>query len=139
MNNTLKEQMEALALALGSACPHRIVTRDYIDASQRNLSDLQAGVFTLISKSKAGYADYPGRVAQLGTRKLILLAQVAVNEGDPSSAVEDAEGDVIDEIEFFVSNRASALGDLLLRSNIQSGQLEVPFGWVVFELEWQLT
>ena len=136
--NTLTLQMQSLASALAAAYPQRIVTRNWEDSSQRSDSDLARGIFTLIGKSESDYADYPGREAQLGTLQFVVIAQIKVAEGSGASAVEDAEGDLIDEIKAFASNPPPSLaeaGNLALTGWQQSGQLEHPYGWVAFRFE----
>lgn len=140
--NALTQQMQSLETALAGAYPQRIVTRNWEDSSQRSDSDLARGIFTLISRSETDYADYPGREAQLGTLQFVVIAQIKVAEGSGAATVEDAEGDLIDEIKAFASNPPSLLadaGNLALLGWQQSGQLEHPYGWVAFRFEWYLS
>lgn len=141
MSNALTTQMQSLVAALAAAYPARITTRDWQDAGQRSDSELESGIYTFISKSESDYADYPGREAQLGTLQLVLIAQIKVGEGTGTAAIEDAEGDMIDEIKSFASNLPASIaepGNLALRGWQQSGQLEHPYGWVAFRFEWYL-
>lgn len=130
--------LEQLKDALATALPGRLVTREWLDPSQRKDEALQQGVITLISRREQGYADYPGREAQLGTLELALIGQLHCGAKGNGLDVERAELALVEEVKAFVANRPDELGNLALRSWEQSGQLEAPYGWVAFSLNWYL-
>ncbi|WP_374349633.1 hypothetical protein [Chitinimonas sp.] len=135
---TTDSRLEALKSALASALPARRVTRAWCDSNLRTHSELSAGIYTLIARRESEYADYPGREAQLGTLELALIGQIQLAEKASGLDVERAELAMLDEIKAFVGNLPAGLGNLALREAQQSGQIEAPYGWVAFRLDWYL-
>lgn len=134
--SALSVQQDLLKTTLAAKFPARVVTRDFLDFAQRSDADLAAGVYTIISLGESGFANFVGREAQLGTRNVMILAQIRVAENAAPSAAEDAEGTLIDEIKDLCNDVLPAgIDSLLLVSYKQSGQLEHPNAWVAFEME----
>lgn len=131
----LTDLMAALHAQLTTAMPTRVVSRDFVDFSQRKEADLLAGVVTVIAQGEREYSDVIGRAAQGGTLGVILVGQVKVAENAAPSAVEDAEFALVGELKAFCLAVAPPLGALVLRSFRQSGQLEHPYGWIAAEME----
>lgn len=135
--STLSIQMNALKAAIVAMYPNRIVTRDLYDFAQRAEADLLKGIYTVISQTESNYTNTRGREAYYGTHKIGLLGQIKLSEDSTPSAVEDAEGTMIDEIKALMRSRTLEVNSLQLIAWRQSGQLEVPYGWVAFELSMQ--
>lgn len=133
--STLSVKFDQIEKALGLAYPARIVTRSFLNPSDRPDSDLRAGVYTVISQGEGGYNNMPGREAMYGKNELLIVGQIVVAEGDPASAVEDAEFDMVDEIKGFVRALPVGIDAMLLKKFRQSGQIDHPYGWVVFQFE----
>lgn len=133
---TVDATLESLRTALAAALPGRVVTRSFAPMARRSLDELQAGVVTLINKGAKDYANYLGREAQLGTLEVVLIGQLKVDDALPSLAIEQAELQMVGEIEAFLRGAMPAgVRDCLANGFAQSGQLEAPYGWVAFELE----
>lgn len=131
----LSVKFEQLRSALQAAYPARIVTRSFLNPAERADADLLSGVYTIISQGEGGFENLPGREAMYGKIDLVLLAQLKVAEGDASSAIEDAEFEMVDEIKAFVRALPVGIDSLEIKQFRQSGQIDHPYGWVVFEME----
>lgn len=132
----LGERMELIRSGLAAAVPARIVTRDLIDPAQRSHDVVKAGVYTILALNEQGYTSVPGYEAQTGRQGVLIVGDIAVNEDDAPSKVEDAEFTLIDEIKAFVRTLPPALCALNLLSIAQSGQVDHPYGWIVARLEY---
>ncbi len=136
MASALDSMMEALRGGLASAMPSRQVTRDFKPLPLRNDADLKKGVLTLVHRGEGNYAGYVGRDAQLGTSNVLLIGQLMVASNAGGLAVEKAELTMAEEIKAFLNGPMPAgIRECLTKSFDQSGQLEAPRGWVVFDLE----
>lgn len=132
----LDAAMGALQATLAAACPGRLVSRSFAPMPLRSAEELQAGVLALMAQGEAGYANYRGREAELGTVKVVLLGQVKVAEDSAPVAIEQAEFAFAEQIKAALHGPLlPPLRQALARSFVQSGQLEHPYGWVAFELE----
>lgn len=130
----LRAAMESLRTALAAAMPGRVVSRAFRPLAQRTEAELRAGVLCVVALGESDYATHRGREADLGTLKVLLVGQIMVAPKLGPEAVEDAEFVMAEQIKAFLA------GDLpvrqcLARSFRQSGQLDAPNGWVVFECE----
>lgn len=133
--SALSDRMNLLTNALASFAGFRNVTRDLLDFAQRNPTALKQGVYTVIARTEGGFTNLLGRMAAYGTQNIVILGQIQLEETDTPSKVEDAEGDMIDEIkEFCRSQLPSGIGSLSLTAITQSQQIDYPYGWVLFEL-----
>lgn len=132
---TPAERMAALLVALAAACPARVVSRDLKDFADRTKTELTAGVFTLISIGESGYRNYNGREAMDGRHRMLLVGQVQLAEDADPSAVEDAEFAMVEDVKAFVRSLPTNLCSMVMTGFRQSGQLEVPYGWVSIDLE----
>lgn len=136
---TIDATLEALKAGLAAALPAgRIVTRSFLPLALRPQEQLLAGVLTLVSRGESAYANYVGREADLGTLRVLLLGQLML-AGNPSGLdVEQAELVLAEEVKGFLRGPLPAgIAQCLATSFEQSGQLEVPMGWIGFELEVQ--
>ena len=116
--------------------PSRIVRRSGKPLAQCKEDDLLQGIVTLVNRGERGYANYLGREAQLGTLDVLLIGQLKVDPKREPLEIEQEELALVEEIKAFLQAPAPAgVVDCLAQSFTQSGQLEAPFGWVVFELE----
>jgi hypothetical protein len=129
--------MNALKAEMAAMFPARVVTRDLQDFPQRSAADREKGIYTLVSRSEDSYTHTIGREASDGNHKIGLLGQIEVAENAPPSAVEDAEGMMIDEVKALMRSRTQLTNSLRLIGFRQSGQLEAPWGWVAFDLVMQ--
>lgn len=130
----LSLRMELFKVTLQAFAADRVVTRDLIDFANRTPEELKQGVYTVVSKGESGYANFTGRMAAYGTQGIAIIGQIQVEEDDPPSAIEDAEGEMIEEIKQFANSQLPpGLGSFTLLSVNQSQQLEHPYGWVLFD------
>lgn len=129
----LGTKFEQLRAALQAALPGRVVTRSYqTDPAD---SDLLTGMFTILAQGEGGFNNLPGREAMYGRQDLAILAQLKVAEGDAGQDIEEAEFEMIEELKGFVRALPAGIDSLEIKSYKQSGQIEHPYGWVLFELE----
>ena len=92
------DRMNLIKATLAAALPARIVTRDLLDFASRKDSELQAGIYTLVSRGEKGYQNLLGRAAMDGNHNIILVGQIQLDEKATPSGVEDAELTMVDEI-----------------------------------------
>lgn len=135
--SSLSIKMNALAAELAARYPARVVTRDLHDFAQRPDADLVKGVYTLVSRGEDGYTHTMGREASDGNHKIGLLGQFRVAHDALPSAVEDAEGVMVDEVKALLRSRTPLISTVRATGFRQSGQLEAPNGWVAFDLVMQ--
>lgn len=133
----LKAVMEALKADLAAGLPGRTVSRSYRPMAQHSDAALQAGVVCVVSMGEEGYANWRGREADLGSVDVAVLGQLCVLEHEAPEALEDAELRLAEEIKAVL---ASDVWTAPVRACVssgfrQSGQLEFPYGWVVFRVE----
>ncbi len=133
----LSVHMNALKDALAARYPARVVTRDLKDGPQRSDAELTAGIYTVVSRGEDGYTNTMGREASDGNHKIGLLGQLKLAENTSPSAVEDAEGVMVDEIKALLRSRTPLTNSLRAIGFRQSGQIEAPYGWVAFDLVMQ--
>lgn len=137
---SLNATMAALQTALAGVFPAMTVTRSYRPMAQINRAELLAGVLTLVARGEQDYANYVGREAQLGIMPVLLLVQFEL-AGNPAGkpdgvAVEQREFEIAEQIKTWLGGALPAgVASCLASGFAQSSQLEVPRGWVVFELE----
>lgn len=131
----LGDRMNLIKTTLAAALPARIVTRDMMDFAGRKHSDLQAGIYTLVSIGESGYQNLMSRKAMDGSQKVLLVGQFVLAEEATTSAIEDAEFAMIDEIKSVLQALPPALCQLQITGFRQSGQIEHPRGWVGIDLE----
>ena len=131
----LKTALDDLKTALDTALPTRVVTRSLRDFTQHQLSDLEAGILTLISHRESGYANYRGREADLGKLAIITVGQLKLPENAAPSDVEDAEFAFAEEVKTFLQTVLPVEAVILLETRF-SGQLEAPYGW--FAMDWEV-
>lgn len=133
----LGTRMTALADALAARQPERIVTRDYLDRAVRKDEDLEKGVYTLLSMGERGFTNVPKYNAMDAKHRVIIVADIKVAEQATGSDLEEAEFLMIDEVKDLCRNLPAGLCVFDLESWQQSGQLERPYGWVSFSLEYK--
>ena len=131
----LGDRMNLIKTTLATALPARIFTRDMMDFAGRKNSDLQAGIYTLVSNGESGYQNLLSRKAMDGSQKILLIGQIEMSEDSNPSALEDAEFVMVDEIKTFLRALPPALCQLQMTAFRQSGQIEHPRGWVAIDLE----
>lgn len=130
----LRTLRDSLKSAMALAIPARKVTRDLRDFADRDEGDLLDGIFTILGQGEKDYAQYLGRLAQLGTLPIIVIGQVKVAETAVPSAIEDAEDLMAEDLKAFCRTGLPGY-HLSMLSFRQSGQLEHPYGWIAAELE----
>lgn len=129
------DRLNLIKTTLAAALPTRIVTRDLLDFAARQHSELQAGIYTLVSKSEGGYQNLNGRAAMDGAQRMFLAGQLVLTEAALPSEVEDAELAMVDEIKAFLRALPPALCRLQMTGYRQSQQMDVPYGWISVDLE----
>jgi hypothetical protein len=126
--------LQALADSLQAFLPDRVVTRTLVNPAQAAQADLLAGVLCLVSGGGGGFANYVGRVGQLGGLRPRLLGLVLVPEKDTTGAdVEAAELALLDDVLRWTDGHAPVT--VLPMDWIQSQQLEHPYGWFLLDLD----
>lgn len=131
----ISDRMEAIRAALAAAYPARVVTRQWRPMTTRRAEDLAAGIYSLVSQGESDYPNFNGYEARDGKHRIALIGQVKLAESATPDQVEDAEFAMVAEVKAFVRALPESLCCLLLTAFTQSGQLEAPYGWVIFELE----
>ncbi|HET8555282.1 MAG TPA: hypothetical protein VFL78_10685 [Rhodanobacteraceae bacterium] len=141
------ERLAYLRTALAAALPSRNVTRSFVMHTMLPDADLAPGRITVISAGVADYpyetSDYNGsptgpRQTEDATLQLIITGQIKLPEGTDPAAVEDAESDLLADLEVFAD---AAIADpemvalRILRAR-QSQQLDAPYGWIHTEWVW---
>jgi hypothetical protein len=130
---------EALALLereLQAYLPARIVTRSMLDFAERDERDLVRGVITIIGLGESDFNNYLGAEATFGRLRLLLVGQLYLGAKALGVAVEDAEYAMIEEIKAFTrAGLVPGIDSFILNSYRQSGQIELPYGWVAADME----
>jgi hypothetical protein len=129
------DRMVLIRSTLATALPARVVTRDLMDFSQRDSADLAKGIYTLVSGPETGYQNLLMRAAMDGQQKMLLVGQIALAETALPSETEDAELAMVDEIKTFLRALPAVLTRLQATGYRNSQQIEHPYGWVAFDLE----
>lgn len=132
----LAAALDALVQGLAEACPGRLVSRSFRPLAQIPQEDLERGVLTVMLRGERDWKNYRGREADLGTLNVTLVGQLVVAADAGGVGVEAAEMALAREIKTFLGTPLPApLRACLAPGYDQSGQLDTPYGWVVFELE----
>lgn len=131
----ISDRMNLIRATLAAALPARVVTRDLLDFSMREAADLEAGIYTLLSKGESGYQNLLGRLAMDGAQRILLVGQIQLEADVLPSAIEDAEFDMVQEIKEFLRALPATLCRLQMKGFNQSQQIDAPYGWVAIELE----
>jgi hypothetical protein len=135
----LQTVMAALATALAAALPARVVTRDLVEINLRKEAELRLGIFTPVARGEAGFQNkVRGREADLGTLEVLLIAQIQIASNTAPSAIEDAEGGLIDDVKTLCRAVPNTFDFVYLNSWRNSSQVDHPYGWVVFDLSVRL-
>jgi len=119
--------IDSLVTALSAAAPTSTVTRTMLDFAFRDEAELEAGVFTVISKGIEG--NEPEEYLNL-----LLVGQVLVraseDDTDPQAGdlLEEAEHTLLDQVHCFIRGAKGA--QLKLGTVRQSMQLDRPYGWI---------
>lgn len=128
--------LDALVAGLAAACPGRVVSRKFKPLAQVSQAALLSGVVSVITTGEKDFPNYRGREAQLGTLEVFVIGQLEVADKADPEAVERAELALTNEVKNFLAGALPAPVEMAyLRRTKQSGQLEYPYGWVVFDLE----
>lgn len=120
--------LDRLAEVLAAAAPSRVVSRSFQDFARRDRADLQAGVLTVLGRGANN--PQPPRAEIL---RVLLVGQVQLGEDTAGSALEAAEGELVDEIYHLARFIGGAYLDIA--NWRQSMQLEHPYGWITADLE----
>jgi hypothetical protein len=131
----LADRMNLIRTQLQAAMPARVVTRDLLDFALRDRADLEAGIFTLVSRGESGYQNLWGRAAEDGAHPIMLVGQIQLDEDANPSQIEDAEFLMVEQIKAFVRTVPPELCRLQMLRFRQSEQMDAPYGWVTIELE----
>ncbi|MCE5182367.1 MAG: hypothetical protein LLG15_11245 [Betaproteobacteria bacterium] len=131
----LSDRMGLIKDTLAAKYPARVVSRSLMDFPMRHKSELDAGVYTIVSAGEGGYANYNGREAMDGRHHILLVGQFVLGEKATPSEIEDAEGAMVDEIKAFVRSLPMALCSLVMKGYRNSQQIEHPYGWIAVDME----
>jgi hypothetical protein len=127
--------LDALVASLATALPTRHVQRSLIDPASVKADKLQAGVLCVVSQSGGKFAQYIGRLGELGTLKVALVGFVSVPEKSEPADIERAELALLEQLLEWVGSSVPGVNAVYLMDWTQSQQLEHPFGWLVLNLE----
>lgn len=147
MSGSYRAAMARIADQLAIACPARLVTRSYLEFGDRKATDLQRGVYCVLSSGVASYdyeaSDHWGALdgplqTELGTFEFTVVGQMKLPDKSLGEAIEDAEFAMLAELEAFADRGIAddTLKDLRLMRSTLSQQLEAPFAWV--HTSWRL-
>jgi hypothetical protein len=134
----LIDRMELIKTELAAYLPDRVITRDFMDITQRKESDLSSGIFTILSDGEGEYANYATREGMDGRQALMIIGQFELPESvikDTPSAIENAEFVMVEEIKSFLRQRPPLLAQMFMKNFRQSLQMDAPYGWVSIKLE----
>lgn len=131
----LSERMELITSTLAERFPARLVTRSLKDFSLRQPAELRRGIYTVISLGEGDYQNLLSRAAMDGRSRMLLVGQLQLAESAEPEAIEDAEGEMIDEIKDFARHLPAPLACLEVKNFRQSGQTDHPYGWIAADLE----
>lgn len=130
----LGDNLDALVTALQAVAATRTITRAYKDFAERPQADLEAGVFTILSKGVESYQTVVGRAASYGLHQVLIVGQVKVADNAAGSAVDEAEFGLLEDLQALANAvLPEPLGGFLLLRFTQSQQVEFPYGWIAAE------
>lgn len=143
MSNRFQKALDALAIQIRKTNPSRCVSRRFRGWEVPN-DELLAGVYTIVS---LGVPDYDHLTSESmvdnAPLNIVVYFQIRLPQPtDPDSSVdplsvEAAEFAAVDEIESLThwdTILPDELKSLELKSFTQSAQVDVPEGWVEFQL-----
>lgn len=114
--------------ALAAAYPARVVTRSLKDFANRPKTELQAGVFTIVTTGQVGEDVYDQKL------KFAVVGQLQLLERASGEEVEEAELVMAREVKTLVQRQLR--GPLMRVTGIDhSAQVETPYGWVSLAIE----
>jgi hypothetical protein len=120
--------LSSFADAMTKAYPKRVVTRDLKDFSDRDSTELNKGIYTIVSNGQPAGDIYFQKM------KFIVVGQIEFPEKSAGSDVENAELMMAREIKTLIQRQLRG-PDLRVMGVDQSSQLEVPYGWVSVAIE----
>lgn len=132
---SLRDRMIGIQDALAALYPARIVTRNLKDFDFRTPAELDAGIYTIVSKGEQGYKNYNGREAADGKHGILLVGQFKVAEAAEPELIEDQEFLMIVEIKAFLRALPGELCCLVMNGFQQSMQTSHPYGFIACDLE----
>lgn len=138
--SALGARLNAIAAALQAKYPARKVKRAYVDFNLRQAADLAAGIYTIVGMGEKNFTNVPGYAAKDAAQPIRLIGQIQLPESKDAEAlalaVDEAEFTMAEEVKAFLDDLPEALSLLAAITWTQSHQIEAPYGWVAFELEY---
>lgn len=132
----LEERMEAIRASLEAAAPARLVTRRFLTLPNVPAADLERGQYTICSRGVTDFKNYNGREAMDGIHRMVLSCRIQLPESADALEVERAEFAMVGDVRAWLQSLSPGpLCCLVPTGFTQSGQLDAPYGWVLFELE----
>lgn len=129
------DKLDLLKTTLETAQPGRIVTRGFEDIGELQDTELRKGIYTIVNQGEGGFNNLPGREAMYGKLDVVIVARLMVDDKEDGQALENAELTMVDEIKALCRALVPGIDSLMLNRWRQSGQIERPYGWVIFEME----
>ena len=126
-------RMEAVRESLAAFCPHRKVSRDFLDFAQRDEADLKKGLLSLIADGGSPQGEGLSETFVMDSQNMAILGQIKLPEGCAPSEVENAEMAMLDDVLNWMRSSPEVLDEVVLRRFRQSKQVESPYGWMVLE------
>ncbi len=117
--------LEGMRTSLANGFPQRIVADELLDFADREESELQQGVYTLLSDGQPSTEEFAETIG------VMFVGQVMVAEKAGNRAVELAENEMIAELKRL---RQAANVNIQIGSIQQSRRLEAPYGWIRADL-----
>ena len=137
MSINLNQRCNLLQLELAKMFPSRVVSRDAHLVNDPDRDDLSAGIYSIVSLRGNNYRSSLHDSVDAGSHYLMIIARVSLGNTAKGADVEKAELEIVDEIKSFL--RRNDLPEPLTGAELigfnQSGQQEVPNGFVIFELK----
>lgn len=131
----IDDKLDAFDAAFRSAVDqNRVVGLGFMPYNERNLAELTAGVWNIVSAGEGNYHNGRGMAAKEGTLRVHLIGHIQVDDEDDRATLQQAEIDMIEEVKRFVRTGAPGMS-VVLDSVEQSRLLEHPYGWVVAFIE----
>lgn len=130
--------LEAIKTSMAAKLPGRVVTRSLVlDPPTHDMQELRKGVICLVGEGGGRFANYRGREGQMGHIDLGVVGFVAVDEAEPTEAIERAELALLEDVLAWVKDPgAPRVFDTALPGRFRlSRQIDFPLGWIVLDLD----
>jgi len=136
MSVDLATRLELLVSELESMYPNRRVSTDAYLVNEPKIEELRRGLYSVVSTTGRDYRSTITRAVDTGKHGVMIIGRFELSKHATGSDVQDEELRMLSEIKALL-NRSDLPEELTggeLISWSQSAQVEVPAGWIVFQL-----